>query len=244
MEPMRATRALAEASSSLTRAHDAAGALAALLDSCRRGLDVDAGGILVDSGGRLELLAASSHEVSELETYQLDVDEGPCVESFQTGEPVQEHATDTLLQRWPRFGQTMLAAGFESVLASPLEIQGRVFGAMGIFRRAGTGFSAEEGLVARAFADIASILTLQLGQIPEEQAARRLQEALDGRVLLEQATGVLAGAHGLTMADAYELLVQSAKDRNEPLTAWAVQVIASAQSPRTPSESARTDPLT
>ncbi|MET0467799.1 MAG: GAF and ANTAR domain-containing protein [Aeromicrobium sp.] len=234
---MRATQALAEASSSLTKAYDAAGGLAALLDSCRRGLDVDAGGILVEVGGRLELLASSSHQVSELETHQLDVDEGPCVESFQTGDSVQDHAADALLDRWPRFGGTMVAAGFASVLASPLEIQGRIFGAMGLFRRADAEFTSEEELVARAFADIAAILTLQLGQIPEEQAAHRLQEALDARVLLEQAKGVLAGAHGLTMADAYELLVQSAKDRHEPLTAWAVQVIASAQTPRTSSRS-------
>ncbi|MET0930804.1 MAG: GAF and ANTAR domain-containing protein [Aeromicrobium sp.] len=232
MEANRAAQALAEASSSLTTSYDAVGAVAALLENCRAGLEIDAGGILVESSGRLELLASSSHEVAELETYQLHVDEGPCVEAFQTGTAVQAHGRDTLRARWPRFAETMVAAGFESVHASPLQIQGRTFGAMGLFRRTPVVFTPAEDVVARGFADIASILVLQLGEVPPEQLYRRLQNALDARVLLEQAKGVLAGAHDLSMADAYDLLVQSARDRHQPLTAWAVQVIASAQTPR------------
>lgn len=232
MEPKRAAQALAQASSSLTTSYDAVGALAALLENCRDGLDVDAGGILVETGGHLELLASSSHEMADLETYQLQVDEGPCVDAFQSGASVQADVSEPLTERWPRFAETMVAAGFESVHASPLQIQGRTFGSMGLFRRVPAAFTPDEDVVARGFADIAAMLVLQLGEVPPEQLYRRLQNALDARVLLEQAKGVLSGAHDLSMADAYDLLVQSARDRHQPLTAWAVQVIASAQTPR------------
>ncbi|MET0446895.1 MAG: GAF and ANTAR domain-containing protein [Aeromicrobium sp.] len=232
MESQRAAQALAQASASLTTSYDAVGALAALLENCRHGLDVDAGGILVETGGQLELLASSSHEMAELEAYQLQVDEGPCVDAFQKGTAVQEHTIESLTERWPQFAATMVAAGFESVHATPLQIQGRTFGAMGIFRRDPLAFTPDEDVVARGFAHIASMLVLQLGEVPPEQLYRRLQNALDARVLLEQAKGVLAGAHDLSMAEAYDLLVQSARDRHQPLTAWAVQVIASAQTPR------------
>lgn len=232
MEAKRAAEALARASSSLTTSYDAVGALAALLENCRQGLDVDAGGILVEASGQLELLASSSHAMADLEAYQLQVDEGPCVDAFEKGVSLQVHSTEALTSTWPRFADTMIAAGFESVHASPLQIQGRTFGAMGLFRREPSEFTPEEDVVARGFAHIAAMLVLQLGEVAPEQLYRRLQNALDARVLLEQAKGVLAGAHDLSMADAYDLLVQSARDRHQPLTAWAMQVIAGAQTPK------------
>jgi len=86
--------------------------------------------------------------------------------------------------------------------------------------------------VADGFAAIASFLLVNLGTIPADQLRHRLQDALDGRVLIEQAKGVLAQVHELTMADAYDLLVQSALDRHEPLTRWARQVVDEVRSTR------------
>lgn len=229
MEPARAAQALAEASSSMTRQHDVAGALAALLEQCGAGLGVDASGILVDSAGRLELLASSSHEASELETHQLHAEEGPCIEAHATGTSVQAHSKESLSDRWPEFARTMLDAGFESVLASPLVFRGETFGAMGLFRRADGAFTADEGVVARAFADIATMLVVHLGEVPAEQLSDRLKNALGARVVLEQAKGVLADSHDVSMAEAYTLLVQSARDHDRPLTEWATHVIRSAQ---------------
>lgn len=232
MEADRAARALAEASAAMTRQHDVAGGLAALMDQCRAGLGIDASGILVVSGGRLELLASSSHDAAELDAHQMHTDEGPCIEAHATSASVQAHATDGLAERWPGFAQTMLAAGFHSVHASPLIVQGSSFGALGLFRRADEPFTADEDLVARAFADIATMLVLHHGEIPADRLAKRLTEALGARVVVEQAKGVLADAHDLTMADAYQLLVQSARDRHLPLTEWADQVIREAQRPQ------------
>lgn len=213
----------------MTRQHDVAGALAALLDRCAAGLGVDASGILVESFGQLELLASSSHEASELETLQLHADEGPCIEAHATGRSVQAHSAGELAARWPKFAATMLGSGFASVHAAPLVFQGSAFGAMGLFRHADAPFTNDEDQVARAFADIATMLVLFTGDIPADQLATRLKEALNGRVVLEQAKGVLADGHDVSMADAYEQLVQGARDNHQGLTAWAQQVVASAQ---------------
>ncbi|KQY55647.1 hypothetical protein ASD11_14120 [Aeromicrobium sp. Root495] len=232
MEPARAAQALAEASSSMTRPHDVVGALGDLLQGCLSGLAVDAAGILVDAGGHLELLASSSHEAAELETHQLHVDEGPCVEAHATATSLQAHGERELRARWPQFASTMLRSGFHSVHAAPLVLQGQGIGAMGIFRRADEPFGTEEDAVAQAFADIASMLILHTNDVGSDEMSERLRRALDGRVLVEQAKGVLADQRDVEMAEAYRLLVEGARERRLDVTTWASEVIDGAQRAR------------
>jgi transcriptional regulator with GAF, ATPase, and Fis domain len=229
MEAGRAAQALALASASLTRPHDVAGSLAALMNNCKQGLAVDAVGILVESADGLELLASSSHAASELEMHQLHIDQGPCIEAFKTAESTEEHSSQALLDRWPEFARTMLSSGFESVHATPLVWHGKALGAMGVFRRASAEFTSDEKVVARAFADIATMLVVQLDDAHPDQLSQRVKDALESRVLIELAKGVLADAHELSMADAYELLMRGALDASQPLTDWATSVVEGAQ---------------
>ncbi|MET0931192.1 MAG: GAF and ANTAR domain-containing protein [Aeromicrobium sp.] len=232
MKPAQAARALAEATSSITTRQDVVDALVDLLDKCRVGLDVNAGGILVETSHGLDLLVSTSHAITELELHQLHIDEGPCVDAHRTGERVQEHTRSALLERWPRFGQTMVTAGYESVHASPLGYDGLTFGAMGLFRRDAEPFTDDESVIAQAFADIGSMLIIPVRDAPAEEVPTHLDEALSARIMIEQAKGVLAEHHDLPMPDAYELLVRSARDRRLPLTTWAATVLSSAEAPR------------
>jgi hypothetical protein len=230
MEPHRAAQALAAASASMTGPDDVGGALAALLQHTRVGLDVDACGILVESAPaeRLTLLAASSHEASELEVHQAEIGEGPCVEAHAGGVAVQAGAAQAR-DRWPVFGRTMEASGFASVHASPLMLAGSPIGAMGLFRRGDAPLDVDEQALAQAFADIASMLVVHLGEVSPQRLTARLGEILSSRIAVERAKGVLAEVHGISMAEAYDLLVQRARDRGEALSAWAQHVIADAQ---------------
>lgn len=229
MEPARAAQALASASASLTRPHDVAGALVGLLANCREGLNVDAAGILVHTGQHMELLAASSHGAAELEMHQLHAEEGPCFDAFSASASIQEHTPAALLERWPDFASTMVAAGFASVHATPLVWHGTAFGAIGLFRRSDEPFTTDEDRVARAFADIATMLVVQLGKVDAEQVSQRVREALDARIQVEQAKGVLADAQDLSMADAYEALVRGAQEAGTTLTGWAADVLERTQ---------------
>ena len=230
MDIARATHALADASSSLTRAHDVVGSLSALLENCKTGLGVDVGGVLIVApSGRLELLAASSHRALELDVHQLHVGGGPCVEAFDTSTTVQAHSSEPLCERWPSFAPTMLEAGLLSVHASPLVWHGTALGAMGLFRRSDVAFSPDEDAVARAFADIATMLVLNVGEIDASRLAERLTEALDSRIVVEQAKGVLAEQQAIDMAEAYDRLVRDAIGHGRQLTSWAADVVAGAQ---------------
>src|SRR4051794_19273492 len=128
MEASRAADALAKASAALVAETDIAGFLASLLKSAVDVLQIDACGILVEDGDRLDLLAASSHAASELELHQAQLDEGPCVDAHESGSAVNVHGSE-LAARWPEFGRTMLDSGFSSVHASPLRWHGVSLGA-------------------------------------------------------------------------------------------------------------------
>lgn len=231
MDAFLAGRALARACSTMTTGNDALGALSALLKSCRDTLGVDAAGILIQTGGTLELLGASSHEVSELEVYQSDLKEGPCIQSHTDACAVQAVGRGDLLTRWPTFGPKMLAAGFESAHASPLVWHGTAIGAMGLFSRSPQPFTTEEVILAQAFADIATMLIISSEQLAACALDGRLKRVLSSRATIEQAKGVLVQQHQISMAHAYDLLVQSAADRKVPLAWWASRLIENAYHP-------------
>lgn len=228
MDPTGAAHALARASATLTDGHDVSGTLAALLRGCKDTLEVDAAGILLGAGAHLELISASSHAASELETHQAQIDEGPCIDAYASGTAITASGKDELLERWPTFGTTMLQAGFSSVHASPLRWRGATLGAMGLFRRSDDAFTGEDDTFAQAFADIATILILSTDELAVEELSDRLQRALNTRIVIEQAKGVLAEQYDLDMAEAYDLLLQSSTGRKEPLAEWAAQIVKEA----------------
>jgi transcriptional regulator with GAF, ATPase, and Fis domain len=225
MEAGRATRSLAEASMTLTQPHDVIGALDTLLAACSSAMEVRAGAVLVAVGDRLELLAASSHEAAELELHQLTADDGPCLDAYRDGIVIDVAGIDDVRRRWPRFADAMAASSYTAVHASPLTLNGRRIGAMGLFRTSTDPFTADEDAVARAFAAIAASLTVQTAELPSDVVEQRLRDALDGRVLLEQAKGVLADARDLSIAEAYVELVRSARERGVTLRDRAQQVV-------------------
>lgn len=233
MDTDGAAHALARISADLTESTNVAGGLVALLRSGNSFIDTAAAGILVENGhGDLELLSASSHEASELELLQSQLDEGPCVDAHHTAGPVQVAGARACIDRWPYFGERMHRAGFGAVHASPLKWQGSVIGAMGMFRRSERDFGPDEQVFAQAFADLATVMIVISGEVPADELRRRLDESLDDRITVEQAKGVLAETHGISMSAAYDLLVEDSTKQRQPLTVWARTVVLGVQGGR------------
>lgn len=229
MDTNGAAHALARVSAELTDAHDVAGGLVVLLRSCGSFLDTQATGIMIENGqGALELLAASHHEASELEVLQAQLDEGPCVDAHASGESVQAAGMEECLGRWPRFGRALEKAGFASVHASPLRWQGVVIGGMGAFRRSDRPFAPDEQLFAQAFADLASVMIVSTGELSADGLRERLDETLASRIAIEQAKGVLVERRGISMAQAYDQLIDDAEAASRPLAEWAASVVSDA----------------
>ncbi|MFC9977467.1 GAF and ANTAR domain-containing protein [Spirillospora sp. NPDC127200] len=192
-------------------------------------LGVDAAGLLVtDQRGHLRLMAASSDQARLLELFQLQNEQGPCLDAFTGGRPV--HCADltgaTARTWWPLFVEQARECGFTAVSALPMRLRDQVIGAFNLFRTAPGPLPGGTLRLGQAMADVATIgllqeRTIRQGRILTEQ----LQEALTRRVLIEQAKGVLAERHGWTVDQAFTVLRAHARNHNQRLTDLARAVV-------------------
>jgi hypothetical protein len=201
-----------------------------LANRCVNTLAVDAAGILlVDHHGELQMVGASSEGARVLELFELQHRQGPCMESYLTSVPVTVAGFGESAQRWPEFSAAAQAAGFGAVHALPMRLRAQTVGALNLFTVA-TGTLTESTLrVAQAMADVATIGLLQAQIITDrELLAGQLQNALQSRVLIEQAKGVLAERMQIDMGQAFTALRRYSRNNNQHLSVVAGAVIAGA----------------
>ena len=186
-------------------------------------LDVSAAGLLLaDPRGELRVVAASSEAARLLELFQLQSDQGPCLDCFRSGQPVTAVDLTTQADRWPRFAATARDAGFTAVQALPMRLRDQVIGALNLFRAAPGPFDPAAVRIGQALADVATISLLHERSMRHSDTLNeQLQTALNSRVIIEQAKGKLAERLGTDMNQAFSLLRDSARARNLPLSGLA-----------------------
>lgn len=184
-----------------------------LTDRCVGMLEVDAAGVLLaDRDGELRVMAASDEQVRMLELFQLQNDQGPCLECFHTGVPVTVPDLSRESAHWPRFVDQARRYGFESVQALPLRLRDEIVGALNLFRATPGPFDPDNTSIAQALADVATISLLQ--QRSHHRSGllnEQLQTALNSRVLIEQAKGMIAERHNINMEEAFTALRRYAR---------------------------------
>jgi hypothetical protein len=204
---------------SLLEDFDVVDLLTELTEHCAQLLDVaSAGFLLADPRGQLHLMAATSQKTRELELFQLQADEGPCLDCYATGQPVSVSDLQAAAQRWPRFVSAATDAGFASVHAVPMRAAGTVLGALGLF---GTGvgeLTDADLLVGQTLAHIACVSILQEHPLTPAIVLPRLRTALTSRVVVEQAKGFLRERLDVSIEAAFHLLRHYARSRGEHLT--------------------------
>jgi transcriptional regulator with GAF, ATPase, and Fis domain len=185
-----------------------------------------AGVVLADPRGQLRVAAASSEAAGLVELFQIQNDQGPCLECFRTAAPVTAADLTSPGQPWPRFAAAATAAGFRAVEALPMRLRDQVIGALNLFAAEPGAFSPASLRVGQALADVATIGLLQERHLRRsETLAEQLQAALNSRVVIEQAKGMLAERNGLDMDQAFRLLREHARNSNQRLTDLARQLI-------------------
>jgi GAF domain-containing protein/ANTAR domain-containing protein len=197
-----------------------------LTERCAVLLDVSAAGLLLaDPLKRLRLLAATSDPARALELFQLQADEGPCVECFTTGDPVSVADLRVAVRRWPQFVPAALDAGFSSVHAVPMRAAGSVLGALGLFGSRPGELSESDLLVGQTLAHVACVAILQDSPHTPDTVLPRLRSALSSRVVVEQAKGFLREALDVSVEDAFGLLRTYAHANGAHLTDVARQLL-------------------
>jgi GAF domain-containing protein len=223
------SRTFVELADTLVDEFDVIELLHVLTGRCVELLGVDAAGVmLADSGGKLHLAAASSDRARLLELFEIQNDEGPCLDSFRTGRQVSYVDVGAGSAPWPVFAPKASAEGFSSVHALPLRLRHDIIGALNLFGHDPVQLPSEDVRVAQAFADIATIAILQERLVKErEMLAAQLQTALDSRVVIEQAKGVLAERLGFDLDTAFSTLRDAARRANRRLSEVAREVVDS-----------------
>ena len=190
-------------------------------------LGVDASGlVLADHHGVLNLVAASSERTRQLQLLQVHHDEGPCIDCFRTGSAVSCDDLSTAHEVWPTFADAARAAGFTSVHALPMRLRDTVIGTLNLFGRRLDHLDSTKLELGQALADVATIGILHERTLRQhETVAEQLQSALNSRILIEQAKGILAERHGVSVADAFTALRNYARSRQWKLHDVAANVV-------------------
>jgi GAF domain-containing protein len=223
----RLAQTFVELADTLVEDFDVVDLLARLGERCVELFDAAAAGLLLADGrGALRLMAATNEAMEIVELFQVQNAEGPCLECYLSGEPVQVEDMAGGAERWPLFVPVATAAGFRSAHALPLRLRGRVLGALNLFRTTPGHLAPPEIAAAQALADVATIAIVQHRAARDAQAlAEQLHLALDSRIVIEQAKGVIAEQVGIGMDAAFAHLRGYARRHRRLLSEVAHDVV-------------------
>ena len=213
-------QSLVEMADTLVDDYDIVDMLTGVADRCVSLLGASAAGVMLASpAGALGLVASSSEAMRLLELFELQNQEGPCLDAYRTGERVGPEDLQRETGRWPRFSPEAMSAGFQSAIALPLRLRDVTLGALNLFDDDSCSMGEQDVIVARAYADLAA---LSISQHRARAEAQRLNEqlslALTSRIVIEQAKGVISERAGVDLAEAFSRLRRYSRHHNLRLT--------------------------
>ena len=212
---------------SLLEDFDVVELLTHLTEQCAQLLDIASAGLLLAGPNRqLHLMAATSDRTHDVELFQLQSDEGPCLDCYATGRTVSASDLRTQAQRWPRFVPVALEAGFASVHAVPMRAAGMVLGALGLFGTKAGELDPADLAVGQTLAHVATVAIVQEHAPTPDTVLPRLRSALASRVVVEQAKGFLHARLDVSIDEAHALLRQYARAHDEHLTQAARTLVS------------------
>jgi GAF domain-containing protein len=171
------------------------------------------GVMLTGAGGGLEVVAASDETARFVELLQTHIDQGPCVDCIAAAAVITAPDLAAERDRWPDFVPAVLEAGYRSVVAVPLRLDGAAFGGFNLLYDTVISVPQWQLDLAQVVSDLA---VLALVQERGDRRADRLLEAtvtaLNDRVQLDHAVGLVAGTLGIGPAAARALVIGHATE--------------------------------
>lgn len=190
-----------------------------LVERCVELFDAAAGLLLTDPDGTMRVLASSSDQLRVVELFEIQAREGPCLDCLLSGEQVVNQHLAEAGDRWPRFTPVALEAGYRSVHAFPVRLRQQVIGAFNLFRAVEVPLDPLDVAAAQGFADATAISILQQRALDDAHLlAAQLRAALDSRILIEQAKGIIAERAHVSIVEAFARIRTYARNRNEKIT--------------------------
>ncbi len=228
MKPhQRLAEVFVELADTLVEDFDVVDLLQTLADRTVELLGADAAGLmLADQRGELQLMASTLERARLLELFELQVAEGPCRECFTSGLPTTNIDLIDALARWPRFTPAAVEAGFRATHALPMRLRGQIIGVLNLVTEDAAPLSQDDIAVGQAMADVATIgLLSQRNLFEQVRLSEQLQTALQSRILIEQAKGVLSARAGISVTTAFHQMRMHARSTGVTLSVVATRVI-------------------
>jgi GAF domain-containing protein len=218
---------LVQLADTLIQDYDVIEFLGILSERCVSLVDADEAGIMVTDGrGSLQVVASSSERSRLLELLELENRDGPCLDAFMSGNPVSSPDLAAETDRWYHFSREAVMFGFRSVHSIPLRLRTQVVGAMSLLRTKTGHMDEADRTLARALAQMATIGLLQERALSASRvASAQLQTALTSRVRLEQAKGMIAERHSTDIDTAFELLRSYARSHQRQISDVALSIV-------------------
>jgi GAF domain-containing protein len=222
----RINTAFVTVADTLTTDFDVVDLLHTLVEECTQILGIDTGGLmLADPEGNLQLMTSTSESADLVEVMQLAASAGPCIDCFTSGNAVSVPNIEESGGRWPGFREAALEQGFHSAHATPMKLRGQIIGTMNLFSTSPGEVSPRDAAVAQALADVATIGILQERLIREGHViAEQLHVALDSRIIIEQAKGIIAHSLSVDMPEAFSVLRNYARGNNFTIRSVAEKI--------------------
>ncbi|AMM20177.1 transcriptional regulator [Frondihabitans sp. PAMC 28766] len=212
---------------SLVAGYDTIDLLQTLVDRSTNLFDAAAAGIVLGPDmTHLEVLVSTSENSRLVGLMQLRAGEGPCVEAISSGRVVSVENPDEMMDRWPTFAAAADGSGYVAVHAIPMRLRDDTIGSLNLFRLHEGALNEADAIAAQALADVATISILHERVLTDSGVIQeQLQHALDSRVLIEQAKGVIAHTHQLDMDAAYRMIRHHARSAQASLPVIAQGII-------------------
>ena len=207
--------------------YDLEDALTELTESVTAVLDLSGSGVTMAEEGRLRFVTAVGEASRELERNQERCQAGPCRDAFDTGEVVRVTDVREESTRWPEFSQTATRLNVAGVAGIPMRLADQIIGALDLYSPEPRSWSDADIAVAGVLADVATSYVVNASKLrQQEQLSEQLQEALESRVVIEQAKGITAQQHAVSIDQAYQRMRRHARTNNASLRMVAEAIVA------------------
>ena len=207
--------------------YDLEAALSELTESVIAVLGLCGSGVTMAEDGRLRFVTAVSQASGELERSQEEQQAGPCRDAYQTGQVVRVTDVRKESARWPEFSAIATSLSVAGVAGIPMRLDDQIIGALNLYSPEPREWSDVDIAVARVLADVATSYVVNASKLrQQEQLSEQLQEALESRVVIEQAKGITAYKNAVTIDQAYQLMRRHARNNNASLRLVAEAIVS------------------
>lgn len=220
------TRTLSEFAATLVKGFAVSDVLHDLAERVTAVLGVDSAGVYLQESNRLHFITAIDENSTRLERVQEEGQAGPCVDAWRSGDTVAIPALAGSARGWDTYFRTAREVGIVAAAGIPMRLNGESIGVLNLHHSSRRDWSGEDLNTARVLADIATSYVINASRLDRQRRINeQLQEALDSRVVIEQAKGILAGERCITVEAAFEVLRRHARSRNATLRTVAEAVV-------------------